>query len=121
LFEAFAGSSSLSLSLCPHSPLLLKLLLKTLLIILDLLDGLLFLHLLLDDPLLLLALTHLNDTLHQLLLLAQQLLRLVLILINLGRPISLLGHIPLLPSIRRLVLICVEHVKLHTFLEAESF
>jgi hypothetical protein len=33
----------------------------------------------------------------------------------------LLGHIPLLPSIRRLVLICVEHVKLRTLLEAASF
>ena len=59
--------------------------------------------------------------LHQLLLLAHQLLRLVLIFINLGRPIHLLWHIPLQPSIRRLVLICVEHVKLHTLLEAASF
>jgi hypothetical protein len=59
--------------------------------------------------------------LHQFLLLAHQLLRLILILINLCRPIHLLGHIPLQPSIRRLVLICVEHVKLHTLFKAASF
>lgn len=60
--------------------------------------------------------------LHQLLFLPQQLLGLVLILINLGSPIHLLGHIhPLVPSIGRQVLICVEHVKLHAFLEAASF
>ena len=80
LFEAFAGSNSLSLSLCPHSPLLLKLLLQTLLIVLYLLDGFLFLHLLLYDPLFLLALTHLNDPLHQLLLLLVDLLLLLLFL-----------------------------------------
>lgn len=57
---------------------------------------------------------------HQLLLLAHQLLRLVLILVNLGRPTHLLGHIPLQPPIRCLVLICVEHVKLNTFLESAS-
>ena len=54
--------------------------LKTLLIVLDLLDGLLFLHLLLYDPLLLLALAHLNDPLHQLLLLLVDLLLLLLFL-----------------------------------------
>ena len=62
--------------------------------------------------------------LHQLLLLPHQLLRLVLILIDFGVPIHLLWeHIPLLSSsIRRQVLICrVEHVLLHTFLEAAPF
>ena len=60
--------------------------------------------------------------LHQLLLLPQQLLSLVLILINLGRPIHLLGHIHLLvPAIGWQVLICVKHVKLHALLEAASF
>ncbi len=52
-----------------------------------------------------------SSLLHQLLLFAHQLLRLVLVLINLGRPKHLLGeHIPLLPTIRGLVLICEEHV-----------
>lgn len=125
LLEAFPGPRGLLLSQRPLGPLPLELFLQTLLIVLHPLDCLL---LLLHDPLLLLALTHLYDPLHQLLLLLVDLLLLLLLLPQtrlhrlphqlLLRPLLRLYHLPghhrprLTPSgCRRLLAGCLGHLR----------